>query len=366
MSIYQRNGKWWIGYRHPQTGKWTRNVGGTTRARAERALAEVRADVAAAPIPLPIVEPTVRFAEFVEVYVASAREEKKKSWESEAGILHRLNREFGSLALNDITSFMIQQHKLRRSQVLVPKTNRLITPRTVNYDLAVLKALFNMAIRLGQAKANPVRQVKFFKLNNERRRYLSQREVQALLEVCTDRLAHLKPVLVMALNTGMRMGEILGLRWADIDFPNGYIHLRTSKNGRGRSISMNEGVSAALQGLVSYTPGDSRSESFVFCNGQGKHRTSIRNAFLTALERAGIKDFHFHDLRHTFASHLVSAGEDIMVIKELLGHETLQMTMRYAHLHPERGRRAVARLGGLYGTETAPEDDLPKANSREA
>lgn len=353
MSVYKRNGKWWIGYRDGGTGKWIRRVAGETKAQAQDALAEERTGGRKIASEATVAEPPVRFEAFTETYIAASQRNQKRSWEHEARILNRLCREFGVLRLDEFTPMLIEDYKHRRSRELVPGTERRVTPRTVNYDLAVLKALFNMAIRQGKVATNPVRQVRLFKLNNERRRYLNQGEVQALVGVCEGRLAHLKPILVVALNTGMRMGEVLGLRWADLDFPNGYVHLRTSKNGKGRSIPLSGEAREAFQGLPTYRPKDLGSEVFVFSNGQGKPRISIRNAFLRALAKAGIKDFRFHDLRHTFASQLVSAGEDIMVIKELLGHQTLQMTLRYAHLHPDRGRRAVARLGELYGTKMA-------------
>ena len=126
-------------------------------------------------------------------------------------------------------------------------------------------------------------------------------------------------MVVVALNTGMRKSEILNLEWERVNFSRGVIQLETTKNGSRREIPMNQAVQSRAPG----------------CSPR-----SVRTAFEGALERAGVKNFHFHDLRHTFASWLTMKGRPLREVQELLGHKSIRMTERYSHLAPERLRDA--------------------------
>lgn len=147
--------------------------------------------------------------------------------------------------------------------------------------------------------------------------------------------------LVVALSTGMRKDEILGLRWADVDFVKGFVRVTDaeSKSGRERNILMNALVFETLRSM-------DRTAEYVFQNPDtGKHLRQIDGSFRTALDRAGIKGFRIHDVRHTAASRMIEAGVDIVTVSRILGHATIQMTMRYAHPTPEAMRLAVEKLG---------------------
>jgi integrase len=148
--------------------------------------------------------------------------------------------------------------------------------------------------------------------------------------VIPRRSPDLYPVVVIALNTGMRKGEIFGLEWDRINFSRGVVQLEETKNGTRREIPMNQAVYDVLSSLP-------RSGSRLF-------RGTVRAAFESALERASIKNFHFHDLRHTFASWLTMNGRPLKEVQELLGHKSITQTERYSHLAPERLREAVATL----------------------
>jgi len=172
-----------------------------------------------------------------------------------------------------------------------------------------------------------VRKVKQLPERNGRLRFLSKEEIQNLIDACA---AHISPIVLMALNTGMRKGEILSLVWEQVDLKHGFILLIDTKNGERREIPINETLRYSLSSLPRHI-----ASPYVFWQGDdGKRYMDVRRSFRSALKRAGIRDFRFHDLRHTFASHLVMAGVDITTVKELLGHKTLTMTMRYAHLAP--------------------------------
>ena len=157
----------------------------------------------------------------------------------------------------------------------------------------------------------------------------------------TDRLlsGHLRPIVTIALHTGMRRGEIFSLKWEQVDLEHGFILLDISKNGERREIPIN----TTLEYLFKDLP-HSVESMYVFAGKNGNPLTDIKNSFHAALKKAGILDFRFHDLRHTFASHLVMAGVDLTSVKELLGHKDITMTLRYSHLAPGHKRKAVQVL----------------------
>jgi len=216
-----------------------------------------------------------------------------------------------------------------------------------------------------------VRRVKLLPENNRRLRYLSKEECRALLNACAE---HLRPIVVTALNTGMRKEEILSLEWEkNVDLKHGFILLDKTKNGERREIPINKTLRETLKGLVRHI-----NSPYVLTDRAGRRFRDIKHSFASAIKETGldrcpecqherqtdeageswqcpecgtkmvrskgIRDFRFHDLRHTFASHLVMAGVDIMTVKELPGHKTLAMTLRYAHLAPAHKARAVEIL----------------------
>jgi integrase len=157
----------------------------------------------------------------------------------------------------------------------------------------------------------------------------------SLLGDITSRVMRMK----LLRSTGLRRGELFYLTWQDIDFKQGAIRVLQSKNGKSRDIPMNDTLRLTLQQLPRRIDTD-----YVFPGKTGRGLVDIRKRFHRALRDAGINDFRFHDLRHTFASHLVMAGVDLVSVKEFLGHADLKMTLRYAHLAPDYKRAAIDRL----------------------
>ena len=169
--------------------------------------------------------------------------------------------------------------------------------------------------------------------------------------------------MIAALNTGMRQGELLNLKWADVNFVRKNITITTSKNNERRDIPMSGYLSETLAAIKAGSKG-----IHVFVDSSGKPFSRfgfLRTRFDKAVNTAGIEDFHFHDLRHTFASHLVMGGYDILTVKELLGHKSLEMTLRYAHLSSDHKRLAVESvISSKFGTIMAQTDkaQLPIAD----
>ena len=147
--------------------------------------------------------------------------------------------------------------------------------------------------------------------------------------------------MVIALNTGLRLGALLGLNWIYVDLSRGVIRLEITKSGRRREVPLN---GDSYQALVSLTP---KAEGRVF------QTRFIKTAYNNAVAIAKLDDVNFHTLRHTFASWAVMRGVSLKELQELLGHSSLAMTMRYAHLAPEHLRAAVSRLEGLTNSQRA-------------
>jgi len=172
-----------------------------------------------------------------------------------------------------------------------------------------------------------------------RLRWLTQEEADRLLIACQQsKNPYLSTIVVIALNTGARKAEILNLTWERVDFARGILLFDHTKSGKRREVPMNRAVYDALSSIKGERSGR------VFRRSNGAAWGNIRTAFEKAVEAAGVTDFRFHDLRHTAASWLVQRGRSLKEVQELLGHQTFTMTLRYAHLSPDRLRDAVASL----------------------
>jgi integrase len=196
-----------------------------------------------------------------------------------------------------------------------------------------------------ESALRPIRRVKLLQEDNKRLRYLSAEECQNLIAASSE---HLRPIVTVALNTGLRKSEIFNLEWErHIDFKHGFVLVDKSKNGQRREIPMNHSLREALEGVIRRL-----DIPYVFQHGRsGRQYSDIRNSFYKACRKAGITDFHFHDLRHTFASHLVMGGIDLTTVKALLGHKNISMTLRYSHLAPSHMTKAVDTLDNVLTTK---------------
>jgi len=239
-------------------------------------------------------------------------------------------------------------------------------PGTFNRMRTVLLSVYRLGIESGKAMVNPAKLLKPRRVSDERVRFLNQFEP---LETKTD---YLKPLtteegrlraviehdyaqhldeFVIALNTGMRRSEqFLRIDWSCVDLARKDLAIPLSKNGQGRHIPLNAEARAAFERLRKARIGDGpipiAPEGPIFV-GQGEKRLQgPRHWFEDSVKKAGMRNFTWHDLRHTFASRLVMADVDIRTVAELMGHKKIQMTMRYAHLAPEHKLVAVERLAG--------------------
>jgi integrase len=221
---------------------------------------------------------------------------------------------------------------------------------TVNRHLAVLRAVLRKAVREWGAMAE-MPAIPLFKLRNERYRWLTEAEEAQLMMASAG---HLRDLLIFLLDTGARLSEAAHLTWRDVQLdrqPRGIVKFMVTKSGLPRSVPLTRRVEQVLRRLEQSCP---EGEQRVFLHRQTgpKHGQSRKakpfnrphKAFYGACERAGISDFRIHDARHTFASRLVMKGVPLLEVSKLLGHNSLRMTMRYAHLAPEAYDAAIAKL----------------------
>jgi site-specific recombinase XerD len=258
------------------------------------------------------------------------------------GYANSLRAFFGGRTLAEITPKLIVEYKNQRYAAG-------LKPASINRELATLKKAFNLAVREWEwCKDNPVSRVSMEKENNKRDRWLSLDEEAHLLQHCPPWLHDL---VVFALHTGMRMGEILELTWRGVDFTRRTVTVLRSKNGERRTIPLNETVLAMLRQKSKLR---SLTTELVFCSQAFTPMESghLRRSFRLALKKAKIDDFHFHDLRHTFATRLVHAGVDLYKVQRLLGHKSPVMTQRYAHHYPESLRDGVKLLDAVVPSVT--------------
>lgn len=282
------------------------------------------------------------FKEFADQYYESYAKINKKSFISDWYMLKQLKKQWGAYDIRQINPLLIEGF---RKDLL----ERGRTRSTTNRYLALLGKMMNLAIDWGLLTQNSVARVKFFSEKaNFRETILSLEEEEALLKKCPKRLL---PIVQVALNTGMRRGEILGLRWNQVDLAAKTIKLSQTKSGKPRVVPIN---ALLLDVLVRQKEKTGYSE-FVFLNrATRKPFQDVKRAFNTAATNVGIEGLRFHDLRHTFASRLVAAGVDLITVKDLLGHHSVKVTERYTHTNAEQKKKAVEMLQGLHAAKAIP------------
>ena len=240
---------------------------------------------------------------------------------------------FRSYQLKRISYFTIEHYKKKRLQDGVSK-------ETVNKELTILKSIFNRAKEFGFFSGDLPKIEKFKDTQKEGVRYLTEEEARRLINACPE---WFRPVVIFALNTGLRAGEIFSLTWDMVDFKNRHLYIQSShtKTKKLYKIPLNNVAYNLLLELYK----NRKPHGYVFTNSKGKPYSidgqGYRGVFKRACKRAGITNFRFHDLRHTFASWIAMKSKDIYAVQRLLNHSDLSMTKRYAHLTDDYLRDVV-------------------------
>ncbi len=356
MAIFKRGDQYWIDYYYRTSGgafRRKREKVGTNYKLAKEALVKRQSEIAERSFFPDRQKERVLFEDASKEFLKWAKVNiSERSYERYRCSVDNLVVAFGQQHLDEVAPPAVEKFKTDRLKVVMPAT--------INRDLAVLKRIYNLILK-GQllpdvsVPESLPRRIHLLRENNLRIRYLSFQEYQELLLAC-DRLhakrspatraqaIDMKPLLIVGVNTGMREGEILMLKWADIDFKGTNITVHHGKGGQPRPVPMNRHVVETLENLPR------RIDSpYIFCHKEHGKRTGkpfhwIKIGWDSLLKEAGITNLRFHDLRHTCASWLVMRGVPLQKVQQILGHKSYQTTLRYAHLAPDQGKAAVDLL----------------------
>ena len=340
MAFLRKRGKNYF-VRFSYRGKeYEKSCRTTQKTVAEVILKEIEGKVARKSFKIEeLEEPKQRFLEeFIPEYLSYSRTNKSpRTVEIDASALEKFNRLEGNLPLDSITLQMIEGFK---TELLKSKSQT-----TVNITLRCLQAAMEKAVKWGYIGGNPFKEVSQIKTPEGNEPFMKTNEIKELLKVIKVSLYH--KFISTALYTGMRVTEICNLKWEDVDFDHHKIHVRntigfSTKSKKERTIPLHPKVSVALKGV------ERNGSPFIFLKESGEilDKDLMNKVFRRYCKRAGLDErYHFHTLRHTFASHLAIKGVSLYFIQKMLGHQSIETTARiYAHLQPEPLLDAVKQL----------------------
>ena len=375
MGIIRKGDNWFIDYR--ARGRRIREKIGPSRKLAETVLAKRKLELA-----------ENKFLDIRKVSRETFRSFAKKyfEWvrgrirgpEREASLIRQLDENFGDLCLSDIDMARAEKYMAARQQerrrhpfrgravmhmteaersariaAWTARNTKPISKASVNREVSCLRRILNKAVDWKLLPANPMGRIKLFDEREFiRKRYLKPEEIRALLDNCAPKIREL---VFFALYTGRRFGEIMGMRWQDVDLEIGYVYFPKTKKKEPDQVALPPRVVEVLRDLKARALGE-----YVFGCADGSPRKTIRYSFQRTLRAAAIQGFRFHDLRHTAVSYMMMNGIDLKTIAELVGHTTAEMVdKRYGHLSPDHKRMsaqvfgaAMDKLCGYRGVDT--------------
>lgn len=281
-------------------------------------------------------------SEAIDRYKSYILAHKTNSIANQENYLKWWNKEIGEYRMFDISPSLIIEYrdKLLGSE---NKYGRKIGSATANRYVTALGHVFTVAMNEWEwIENNPIRKVKKYKESRGRVRFLSDDERESLLQACKKSTnSYLYIIVVLALSTGARKMEILSIKHQDIDFDRGTIILHETKNGERRVLPL-QGYAMSL--MKEHVKNCNLECEYVFSSGKKCQPIDIRRAWESSIKKSGIDDFRFHDLRHSAASYLAMNGASLAEIAEVLGHKTLQMVKRYAHLSEAHTSSVVSSM----------------------
>jgi integrase len=340
-------GRWWLDFYTPD-GKRRRKLVGKSKSEADAVLAKISLSKSHGEFVDSHTAPT--FSEFMGVF-CDRHWQHKKSFTKTEGLRTKLKQFFGQRKLSKLAAEDIEKYRLMR---LSEKSHRdptgPVSRITVNREVEIIRAMLSKAVRWGFIGGNPAGQVEDYDEDTSRERFLSTDEIRRLMRATKrSQSRFLRPVTYLALQTGMRKSEMLGLRWGDVNFEAEKILVRETKNGEPRHVPMSRRCRWLLKKIAAKRP----LAAWVFESEKRDGSTAAaldsKTAWRRALRLARIEDFRFHDLRHTFASHFAMGGGDIYALAKILGHKNPKVTIdRYAHLSPAFVQAQSRIMDGMY------------------
>jgi integrase len=288
----------------------------------------------------------IKFCNFAEKWLAEyCRIEKAESqwFEDHSVIVNHLNPAFGEIYLNSLKKLDLSELKLKLQKAHKPgKQKSPYAPKTINNVIGLAKKIMNTAVEWELISRNPFQDVKKIKVKDQDFSFWRPEERDQFLSQCDQDDEDFADAVLVACHTGLRLGELAGLTWEAVDFDRRVIAVRDTysfklKKSFNRTKTHAKSIHLPMNDLLVRILVDRKgrmdsNEKVVF---PGQLLRTACCKLQTRCRRYGIKEIRFHDLRHTFASCLAMAGVDLMVIKELMRHQSYQMTLRYAHLHPD-------------------------------
>lgn len=290
-------------------------------------------------------------SDMIERYLEKVKRESPKRAKNLMPMLDWWKKQIGYCILSDLNRALISEQLDKLSKRTVGRVNQdtnkkeqvPITPARINRYLAAFGHVCSIAMNEWEwIENNPVKKIRKFKEARGRVRFLSDEERVSLLAACEDApYPHMYLIVVLALSTGARKSEILFLKWQDVDFKRKQIVLHDTKNKERRIIPLS---GHALDLIIAHKKIQRLDTDFIFPSLMGDKPYEIKRSWEGALEKAGIENFRFHDLRHSAASYLAMNGASLAEIAEVLGHKTLQMVKRYAHLSEAHTHGVVSKM----------------------
>jgi integrase len=351
MALFRKRGKWYIDYYYQ--GQRIRECAGTNKRRAQKALDARKGEIVQGRFKLQEVKSSPLFEEFATEFLEWAKA-NYRAWETHhAAHLRPVQAYFQGKRLHEITTWLVEKYKAHRLQQVTQRPRTLtpnrdkdktqppqyLKPATVNNELKALSSLLTKGLEWGRLAEHPMKggKVKKLRESNTLERELTDEEEERLLKASP---AWLQDLIAVDVDTGLRQAELVGLSWDRVDLAGRDVRLMETKNGKERRVPLTDRAHAVLARLRRTRT----KEDGPFPSRPGKRPWILASAFRRARTRAGLSDFRFHDLRHTFATRLVRAGVDLLTVARLLGHSDLRMVQRYAHPGAADDRRAVQAL----------------------
>jgi len=343
LSIRKRQFKegvrWFVDIAMPDGSRYREVVG--TKKQAEKVHKKIESDIISGRWQLQRPK-DIRFSDMVQRYIEDAMTHKAQSTrEIDAyRIRAHLLPYFGKAMVKDITVHMVDRYKTERIKSCA-------APATINKELANLSHILKTAMRWQYIDRNVVSSVDKMKLANRTPRFLTQEEIEMLIAAAAG--SHIHPIIVTAIHTGMRKSELLNLQYSDIDFDNGKIIVQAkpdwhTKNYKSRALKITPVLDKVLRLHRKTQEAQGYLSDYVFTYEDRRITWGVDIGLKTITDKVGLKGVTLHTLRHTFASQMVMAGVPLRVVQELMGHQSFQTTLQYAHLQKDHAMNYVLKL----------------------
>lgn len=332
MGLYKRGQVWWMSFTNNDV-QYRRSTETEDKKLAIRIFDKLKGEIAEGKWFERLPGEHFTFENLITKYLEeySAVNKAKSSHKRDKSLADHLKKSFKDQYLLDITPSMVSDYKIKRRA-------EGASPRTINYELTLMSHAFNIAIKEWEwVDDNPIKRVQKERVNNLIERWLTLNEEKNLLQASPK---WLREIIVFAIHTGLRRSEILDLKWSQVDMVRRTVTILEQKNGGVDTLPLNATAIRVLSERhnLDMVPGDN---VFSSKNGTRIIDRNLFRAFESATERAKVRNFRFHDLRHTFATRLVQAGVGIYEVQRLGRWRNVSMVMRYAHHHTESLRSSI-------------------------